>query len=322
MPKIPETLTHDKHNPATCQHCETVPPDQYRRLWKAEEKRRCWHVIADGPDLMGRLPRQAHFVTILSYRPGLDGSPAHYHGPLYCEFDASDPSQAFEELRRCLILLMTEYECPAESIHIWHSGGRGAHVTIPPVVCGAEEGDSQLPRLYAAMIQQLFPSSLMPTLDRSVYSMGKGRQWRLPNRRRADTGRHKAPLTVREALYTPYADLEVLTRRPRKGVFWPPEDELSPCPALVQLYQECLAAVETTTARPPQVAGEGARIPEGQRNATLTSLAGAMRRRGASLEAIEAALAAENQRCDPPLPDAEIQGIAASIGRYPPPPAR
>ena len=36
MPKISETRMHDKHNPATCQHCEQVPPHQYRRLWKAE----------------------------------------------------------------------------------------------------------------------------------------------------------------------------------------------------------------------------------------------------------------------------------------------
>jgi hypothetical protein len=75
--------------------------------------------------------------------------------------------------------------------------------------------------------------------------------------------------------------------------------------------------VETTTARPPQVVCEGTHIPAGQRNVTLTSLAGAMRRQGASEATILAALAAENQRCDPPLPDAEIQGIAASIGRYP-----
>jgi len=123
---------------------------------------------------------------------------------------------------------------------------------------------------------------------------------------------------MREVLHTPYADLEGLTQGPRKGgVFWPPDEELSPCPALVQLYQECLAAVETMPARPPQIACEGTHIPAGQRNITLTSLAGAMRRRGASEATILAALAAENLRCDPPLPEAEIQGIATSIGRYP-----
>ena len=60
------------------------------------------------------------------------------------------------------------------------------------------------------------------------------------------------------------------------------------------------------------------RIPEGQRNATLTSLAGAMRRKGMSQAAIEAALLAENQRCDPSLDEGEVRKIAASVSRYDP----
>jgi hypothetical protein len=58
-------------------------------------------------------------------------------------------------------------------------------------------------------------------------------------------------------------------------------------------------------------------IAEGTRNATLTSLAGTMRRRGMSAAAISAALLAENAaRCQPPLPDPEILAIAASVARY------
>lgn len=58
-------------------------------------------------------------------------------------------------------------------------------------------------------------------------------------------------------------------------------------------------------------------IPEGERNRLLTSVAGTMRRRDASVEAITAALRVENQvRCKPPLPDKEIEKIARSVGRY------
>jgi hypothetical protein len=61
-----------------------------------------------------------------------------------------------------------------------------------------------------------------------------------------------------------------------------------------------------------------ATIDEGERNGSLASMAGSMRRRGMSHEAIEAALLAENaQRCSPPLEDAEVRKIAASIARYP-----
>ena len=59
-------------------------------------------------------------------------------------------------------------------------------------------------------------------------------------------------------------------------------------------------------------------IPEGQRNATLTSLAGTMRRRGMQKEAIEAALLEVNRRqCQIPLTDNEVKAIAASVARYP-----
>ncbi len=63
----------------------------------------------------------------------------------------------------------------------------------------------------------------------------------------------------------------------------------------------------------------GERIHEGARNATLTSLAGTMRRRGMSEEAIRAALREENAtKCDPPLPETEVEQIAKSVARYKP----
>ncbi len=62
-------------------------------------------------------------------------------------------------------------------------------------------------------------------------------------------------------------------------------------------------------------------IHEGERNACLTSLAGTMRRRGASEAAITAALRAEAAaRCDPPLDEGEVERIAHSIAKYDPAP--
>lgn len=55
-------------------------------------------------------------------------------------------------------------------------------------------------------------------------------------------------------------------------------------------------------------------LGEGERDTLLTSLAGSMRRRGASYEAILAALSEENAtRCDPPLADSQLRKIAKSI---------
>lgn len=57
----------------------------------------------------------------------------------------------------------------------------------------------------------------------------------------------------------------------------------------------------------------------GRRNNGLTTLAGRLRRRGATENAILATLKAENLlRCRPPLPDRELAAIAKSIAVYPP----
>lgn len=63
----------------------------------------------------------------------------------------------------------------------------------------------------------------------------------------------------------------------------------------------------------------GERIPEGERNKTLASIAGTMRRRGMGEAEILAALEVANaQRCTPPLEAEEVAKIAASVARYVP----
>ena len=99
------------------------------------------------------------------------------------------------------------------------------------------------------MVETLFPQTIAPTLDRSIYNRGKGRMWRLPNRRRTDTGKYKVPISARELLHKSTADLEAFTIKPRKGLFWPPEEDLSPCPALVEFYHDVRQQVEAESGR-------------------------------------------------------------------------
>src|SRR5262244_1222244 len=59
-------------------------------------------------------------------------------------------------------------------------------------------------------------------------------------------------------------------------------------------------------------------LPEGKRNDGLTRFGGALRRKGATQSQIEAALLEANaSRCHPPLSEAEVCKIAASISAYP-----
>lgn len=92
----------------------------------------------------------------------------------------------------------------------------------------------------------------------------------------------------------------------------PPADELPEAPTLVR---ELIGSMPNASANARSV---GERIPAGERNNTLTSLAGSMRRRGMSAEGMVAALRVENvNRCEPPLPEPEVERIALSVARYP-----
>jgi len=80
-----------------------------------------------------------------------------------------------------------------------------------------------------------------------------------------------------------------------------------------------LNALRRSADAPPVVTPGGERIPKSQRNATLISLAGTMRRRGMTEESILSALLDENiLRCDPPLEEEEVRKVAASVARYKP----
>jgi bifunctional DNA primase/polymerase-like protein/primase-like protein len=92
---------------------------------------------------------------------------------------------------------------------------------------------------------------------------------------------------------------------------WAPLANLNVIP-LAPLPIEVVALAE---AKNPQPKPEGP-IPHGRRNDTLARLAGGMRGMGMGLQAINAALAAENVRCDPPLTAAELGRIAKSMATY------
>jgi len=74
----------------------------------------------------------------------------------------------------------------------------------------------------------------------------------------------------------------------------------------------------TSAARPVLDPREFGILLDGTRNDGLARYAGALRRKGKNQSEIEAELLAANvRRCRPPLPDADVRMIAASIARYP-----
>ncbi|MFA4836455.1 MAG: primase C-terminal domain-containing protein, partial [Dehalococcoidia bacterium] len=84
-----------------------------------------------------------------------------------------------------------------------------------------------------------------------------------------------------------------------------------------QMPRHLLTALQNGKGKPSKVIP--AKISAGERDATLTSAAGSMRKRGMSISAMEAALLTTNaEQCDPPLAEADVLKIARSVGRYEP----
>ena len=79
---------------------------------------------------------------------------------------------------------------------------------------------------------------------------------------------------------------------------------------------------QTKPFKPTTSVGTG-KVPEGQRNSALTSIAGSLRHRGMEFEELKERLLMDNkERCVPPLPEAEVEGIARSVAGYPAGPRR
>jgi len=105
---------------------------------------------------------------------------------------------------------------------------------------------------------------------------------------------------------------EVYTWLPTYELTDPPDQLAEPPPWI-------MSALIDNSGVLSQAATDANEIPPGQRNDTLTRLAGTMRRVGMSEAEILAAITTVNQdRCDPPLGKREVARIAANVSRYEP----
>jgi hypothetical protein len=74
------------------------------------------------------------------------------------------------------------------------SGSKGFHAEIPARFFGLQDGHPELPLIYKRLVQGWANELSLSTIDLSMYCMGKGKMWRIPNVKRSN-GRYKVPLT-------------------------------------------------------------------------------------------------------------------------------
>lgn len=167
--------------------------------WKEEPKERTWKKISD--TLQARdvaLKKGAMFFTwaVLSD----NGQPEPLRkGDFPLDFDcAEDPAKAFREMRElCLVHLPEIYGIDPYGLRFYASGAKGFHVEIPAKFFDAQDGDPYLPLIYKRIAANWKERFNLTTLDLLIYSMGKGRMWRISNIKR-ENGRHKVPLRLEE----------------------------------------------------------------------------------------------------------------------------
>lgn len=148
----------------------------------------------------------------------------------------------------------------------------------------------------------------------SVVTGGGGQHFYFSGDVRNSAGRLGSGLDIRgDGGYVLAPPSEHISGRRYEWELGAPIDTFAPLP-------NDIAQALVNSGRPQLAEGEDAPIPSGSRNATLASLAGTMRRRGMSPQAILAALIAENLRCTPPLEEREVERIAKSVSRYAPEP--
>ncbi len=91
----------------------------------------------------------------------------------------------------------------------------------------------------------------------------------------------------------------------------------SAAPAIADAQTSLLELIQKRPKATPAADQIPDQIPEGRRNATMASIGGSLRRAGMAADEIAEALQSINsQRCAPPLDEAEVSVIAASVGRY------
>ena len=135
-----------------------------------------------------------------------------FRGPFYADFDdAAHLSTLKDNLAGQLETLIDRYDMIPRDFDLWFTGGKGFHLLMDPVLFDAGAlCHPLLPRIYKRFAYRLGFGDLM---DPCVYSMGRGRLWRVEGISRSN-GCRKTPITLDQLHRLPMAQLFSLARHP------------------------------------------------------------------------------------------------------------
>jgi hypothetical protein len=153
---------------------------------------------------------------------------------------------------------------------------------------------------------------LFPSQDELSDHIPLGNLISLPFQGEAKLAGHTLFLDPTSELAAPYSDQIQVLKTIRKIS----EADLD---QIIETWElEGKAPLSVKSEKAGQASCSPGKFPKGERNVSLTSIAGSLRRQGQDHPDILASLLATNARqCEPPLPEAEVGQIASSVSRYP-----
>lgn len=187
------------------------------RFYKGEEKIGRWKSVAVENQEAKLALNGVHFATVLA----VDQKPkkgeaiagdAKYLGPFYIDIDCDDIGQSIKALKRTLATLRGN-GLEENQMYIWASGKRGFHILVPMRVFTHEVPTRRLPFIYKQLMLMM---RLPDEVDKTVYSSGKGRMWRLPGKLRSEIGTYKVRIGFEEATNLTEDLLQEIIKTPRE----------------------------------------------------------------------------------------------------------
>lgn len=255
---------------------------------------------------------------------------ANMIGNLYIDFDVTDIDNNFWMIRNDAIkvvsILGAIFGIDKDMIQLYFSGNKGIHIVVPAETIGIHP-HPQLNMVFKKVAEDMNKLTKHNTVDTRIYD--KVRLFRVPNSIHPKTGLYKIPITFDELRDLPIDDMQKLAERPRK-----------PIPVRKQyltqanrMYQSYIKAYEEEERRIAARKKSGKRsslnfmppciehiinnpVPDGKRNNTTAVLASYFMQRGIKEEeAIDRIFAWNQEQCQPPQPESEIEKTIASIFR-------
>lgn len=172
------------------------------RYYKGEARELRWKCIETNSEKSRFESDEVMFATVLSISEKVAAGEsvseeALYQGPFYVDIDNEESTASALKTTKKVVNKLLSNGVSEKSIAIWVSGKKGFHVTVPMEVFTANVPVVKLPLVYKqmAIALKLFE---MEDVDKTVYSSGKGRMWRLENKLRSDNQKYKIRITLEE----------------------------------------------------------------------------------------------------------------------------